>query len=126
MFWQGALPRKFANFKVQNEEYHYYDPNLRFMIKARAYKGAGQKLARESYFMLPRSVRECEGMNPHTPKWAPTLGVPLWELESQWILEYLKGDCKGQNSLDWKVICIIEKILERKCLEWVCMTHLGT
>jgi hypothetical protein len=24
MFWQGALPRKFANFKVQNEECHYY------------------------------------------------------------------------------------------------------
>jgi hypothetical protein len=27
MFWQGALPRKFANFKVQNEECHYYDDN---------------------------------------------------------------------------------------------------
>jgi hypothetical protein len=24
MFWEGALPRKFANFKVQNEECHYY------------------------------------------------------------------------------------------------------
>jgi len=24
MFWQGALPHKFANFKVQNEECHYY------------------------------------------------------------------------------------------------------
>jgi len=23
----------------------------------------------------PRSVGECEGMNPHTPKGAPTLGV---------------------------------------------------
>jgi hypothetical protein len=21
------------------------------------------------------SARKCEGMNPHTPKWAPTLGV---------------------------------------------------
>jgi hypothetical protein len=30
----------------------------------------------ESHFMLrPRSVGECEGMNPHTPKWSPTLGV---------------------------------------------------
>jgi hypothetical protein len=26
----------------------------------------------ESHFMLPRGY---EGMNPHTPKWAPTLGV---------------------------------------------------
>jgi hypothetical protein len=25
MFWEGALPRKFANFKVQNEECHYYE-----------------------------------------------------------------------------------------------------
>jgi hypothetical protein len=25
MFWQGALPRKFTNFKMQNEECHYYD-----------------------------------------------------------------------------------------------------
>jgi hypothetical protein len=24
MFWQGALPRKFANFKVQNDECHYF------------------------------------------------------------------------------------------------------
>jgi hypothetical protein len=24
MFWQGVVPRKFANFKVQNEECHYY------------------------------------------------------------------------------------------------------
>ncbi len=24
MFWQGALPHKFANFKVQNDECHYF------------------------------------------------------------------------------------------------------
>jgi len=28
----------------------------------------------KSHFMVPR-VQESEGMNPHTPKWAPTLGV---------------------------------------------------
>jgi hypothetical protein len=35
MFWQGALPRKFANFKVQNEECHYYASmkNLIFALK---------------------------------------------------------------------------------------------
>jgi hypothetical protein len=26
-------------------------------------------------FHAPGSVGECEGMNPHTPKWTPTLGV---------------------------------------------------
>jgi len=54
------------------------------------YKGAGQeearelrqKEARESYHILPRvleSVREYEGVNPHTPKTTPTLGdgVPV-------------------------------------------------
>jgi hypothetical protein len=24
MFWQGALPHKFVNFKMKNEECHYY------------------------------------------------------------------------------------------------------
>ncbi len=26
-------------------------------------------------FHALRSARECEGMNPHTPKWIPTLGI---------------------------------------------------
>ncbi len=25
----------------------------------------------------PRNARKCEGMSPHTPKWAPTLGVGI-------------------------------------------------
>jgi hypothetical protein len=28
-----------------------------------------------SHIHNPRSVGECEGMSPHTPKWAPTLRV---------------------------------------------------
>jgi hypothetical protein len=31
--------------------------------------------ARESHFMPSGVQKECEGMNPHTPKGAPTLGV---------------------------------------------------
>jgi len=27
--------------------------------------------------VTPKSVGECEGMSPHTPKWAPTLGVKV-------------------------------------------------
>jgi hypothetical protein len=37
----------------------------------------------------------------------------LWELESQWTPKSLEGNCKGQNSLNWGVPCIIEKLLER-------------
>jgi hypothetical protein len=61
-------------------------------------------------------------------EWTSTLPseLPLWELESQWILEFSKGDYRGQKSLDWKVSYIIEKLLELRCLKWVCMTHLGT
>jgi hypothetical protein len=34
--------------------------------------------------------RECEGMNPHTPKWTPTLGVGI-PMEFQIFFEYFKG-----------------------------------
>ncbi len=52
--------------------------------------------------------------------------LPFWELESQWTLESSKNDCKGQNPLDWGVPYIIEKLLELKCLQSACMTHLDT
>ncbi len=76
---------------------------------------------RESHFMFPRVqkiVRE----------WTLTLSseFPLWELEPWWILEFLKNDCKGQNPLDWRIPYIIKNLLERRCLKWVCMTHLDT
>jgi len=44
-------------------------------------------------FHAPRSVRECRGMNPHTPKWAPTLGMESW-----WTSKFLEGNCKGQKT----------------------------
>jgi hypothetical protein len=28
-------------------------------------------------FHVPEITRKCEGMNPHTPKWTPTLGVGI-------------------------------------------------
>ncbi len=49
--------------------------NLEFMSKARACKVASQKRSLGVTFHALRSVGECEWMNPHTPKWAPTLGV---------------------------------------------------
>jgi hypothetical protein len=87
------------------------------MTKARVCKGWAQK----SHFMIPRvqkSVRE----------WTFTLlsELSFWELESQWIPEFLEGDYRGQNSLDWNVPYIIEKFLERQCLKWVHMSHLNT
>jgi len=58
-------------------------------------------------------------MNPHTPR-----ELPPWELESWCTIECLESDCKGQNSMDWKVLYTIGKLLKRRCLKWACTTHL--
>jgi len=49
--------------------------SLRFMTKARVCKVAGQEGSPGVTLHAPRSVRKCEGMNPHTPKGASTLRV---------------------------------------------------
>ncbi len=56
------------------------------------------------------------GMHPYKP-------LP-WS--HQWTPKFSEGDCKGQNSLDWKVSYIIGKLLECRCLKWARMTHLDT
>jgi hypothetical protein len=53
------------------------NPSLGFVIKARACKGAGQERSLGITFHVLRSVGECEGMNPHTPKWVPILGIRI-------------------------------------------------
>jgi hypothetical protein len=45
-------------------------------------------------------------------------------MESWWTPKSSKGNCRGQNSMDWRVPYIIKKFLERVCLKWVHMTHL--
>jgi hypothetical protein len=42
-----------------------------------ACKGVNQKWNLGVTFHAPKSGRECEGMNPHTPKWVPTLRVKV-------------------------------------------------
>jgi hypothetical protein len=65
----------------------------------------------------PMSARGCGGMNFDTPKWAPILGVGI-----PMDFQLLRGDCRGQNSLNWKVFYIIEKFLDYRCLKWAHMT----
>jgi len=62
------------------------------MTKARACKGASQEWSMGVTFHVPGNVGECEGMNPQLPS-----ELPLWELESWWILEYSDDDFRGQN-----------------------------
>jgi len=51
------------------------NPSLGLATKARACKVIGQE-------KKPGSERKCEGMNPHTPKGASTLGVGV-QLDSR-------------------------------------------
>jgi hypothetical protein len=50
--------------------------SLGLTTKARPYKGAGQEWSSGITFHAPESLGKCEGMSPHTPKWAPILGIP--------------------------------------------------
>jgi len=54
-------------------------------------------------------------------EWTFTLPkeLPLWELESQWTLECLKRDCRGQTLMDWGIFYIIRKLLKCRCLRWL-------
>jgi len=51
------------------------NPSLGLVTKARACKVAGQEGSPGVTPHALKSVRECEGMNPHTPKGVSTLGV---------------------------------------------------
>ncbi len=45
-------------------------------------------------------------------EWTPTFPneLPLWKFEFQWTFKFLEGNCRNQNSLDWKVSYTIENL----------------
>jgi hypothetical protein len=88
--------------------------------KQRGLQGCGPRRSLGVTQHAPGIVRKCEGMNPHTLK-----GIPLWEMESRWIVESSKGNCRGQNTMAWGVLYIIKNFLEHRCLKWALMTHLN-
>ncbi len=63
--------------EIRNCHCNYRYFNLRLMTKARACNDVSQKGTAGVTSHVPKSVRECEGMNFHTLKWAPTLGVEV-------------------------------------------------
>ncbi len=60
---------------VSIDKLECHNPSLGLMTKARACKGAGQKRSPGVASHALGSVGKCEGMNPHTLKGAPILGV---------------------------------------------------
>jgi hypothetical protein len=49
--------------------------NFGLMTKARGYKVVGQEGSLGVMPHAPGSARDCEGINPHTPKGTPILGI---------------------------------------------------
>jgi len=78
-----------------------------------------KKETQEAHLILP-------GMQEGVREWTLTLPrqLPLGELESQRTPKSSKSDYRGQNPLVWKVLYIIRKMLKRRCLKWVHITHL--
>jgi hypothetical protein len=76
------------------------NPSIWLATKARGLRGCGLKSRPESHITCSRECKECEGVNPHTPKWTPTLGVgeswspkgtpelqrEIWGVKSQWLV----------------------------------------
>jgi hypothetical protein len=60
-----------------------------------------------SHIHIPRSAGKFEGMNPHTPKWAPILRVGVM-MDSQ----IFRKQFEGSNLLDYKVPYTIKKFFE--------------
>jgi hypothetical protein len=74
-----------------------------------AWKSKQEEEARESHHKLPgllESVREYEGMNPHTPKATPTLGdgvlVDFWNFR-EW-LQGSKPNLVWRSLYHWKAL----------------------
>jgi hypothetical protein len=59
-------------------------------------------------------------------EWTLTLPrqLPLWEMESRWTPKTSESNCRGQTSMSCGIPYIIEKLLERRCLNWACIAHL--
>jgi hypothetical protein len=60
------------------------------MTKARGLERCRLKMQPKNHIHILGSVGECEGMNPHIPKWAPTLGVGVL-MDSQIFRERFEG-----------------------------------
>jgi len=95
------------------------NPSSRLVTKVRTYKGVGQEWSSGITFHVFGSAKECEGMNPHTPKWTPILGVGV-PMDSQ----IFKGWLQGSKLIGSKSSLYYWNFLELRCLKWARMTHL--
>ncbi len=64
--------------------------NLGLMTKARGYKVVNQEGSLRIMPHAPKNARECEGIDPHTLKGTPTLGIGI-PVDSQMFIKQLQG-----------------------------------
>jgi hypothetical protein len=81
------------------------NPSLGLATKAKGSQGCGPRRVWEGRLTLPSEFS-------------------FWELESRRTPELSASDCRCQNTLHWRVLSIIGKLLKFRCLKWVRMTCL--
>jgi hypothetical protein len=88
LYLGGLCPWPSRTCPLHNIECH--NPSLGLATKARVCKGAGQEGSPWVTSHAPGSVRKCEGMNLHMPKWVPILGVGV-PMDSRIFKKWLQG-----------------------------------
>ncbi len=73
----------------------------------------------ESLHMLPR-VQRVWGNEPSHSQGNSHVGSS----SPKWTPKFSECNCSGQNSLPWKVVYIVGKLLKRRCLKWACIAHM--
>jgi hypothetical protein len=74
-----------------------YNPSIGLTTKARVCKVVGQEGSLGVTSSAPKSAKECEGMNSHTPKWTPILGIGV-----PMDFRIFKGKLKGSKPIELK------------------------
>jgi hypothetical protein len=105
--WSINHQPNFTTIRVIGHYLMCCNPSLRFVTKAKACKGADQKWSPWVTFHVPRNVGECEGMNVHTPKWAPTLGVGVlmdFQIFKVWLQTHCIEKFLISLEISWNVV----------------------
>jgi hypothetical protein len=107
---QAILPKWQKLLKVLGRESWWgvlllcCNPSFGLATKARACWSAGQKWIPIVAFNVLRSVGECDGMNPHIPKWVFTLGIGVlmdfWIFKGRLSFGYLKHKLWPKEGLE--------------------------
>jgi len=90
------------------------NPSFGFATKAKGLQGCRPRESPGFTSHTPGNVGKCEGVNPHTPKATPILGL----------LKLQRAISGGQNSMACGVLYMIKNLLELRCLKWARIAHL--